>query len=219
MSNSNGYMPRKDAEFIAWAKTIDRDCTENSGIWQLDPTLLHQFNDLVVTANAAYENNADKELRNRATVKAKDAAFAALKLFLSTYVNTLEGNTNIPDEAIVSMGLRPRHPHAHQPIPVPTEAPILTAVVGQHHDTTVYVSTLQHGHPTEFLKDGKYAGFVLKYLVEGETQWQTVVSTRLHYTLIFTDAEEGKHIRLQGAWINPRIQNGPWSEEVRELIN
>jgi hypothetical protein len=37
--------------------------------------------------------------------------------------------------------------------------------------------------------------------------------------LIFTDAEEGKHIRLQGAWINPRIQNGPWSEEVRELIN
>jgi hypothetical protein len=43
--------------------------------------------------------------------------------------------------------------------------------------------------------------------------------TRLHYTLIFTDAEEGKHIRIQGAWINPRIQNGPWSEEVRELIN
>jgi hypothetical protein len=219
MTQPNRYMPKKDAEFIAWAKTIYRDCAENSGIWMLDPNLLNQFHELLLTATSAYESNADKELRNRATVKAKDAAFATLKLFLSTYINTLEGNTNIPDEAIESMGLRPRHPHAHQPIPVPTDAPVITAVVGQHHDVTAYASTLQHGHPTEFLKDGKYAGFVLKYLVEGETQWQTIISTRLHYTLIFTDAEEGKHIRLQGAWINPRIQNGPWSEEVRELIN
>jgi hypothetical protein len=219
MSNSNGYMPRKDAEFIAWTKTIYRDCSENAPTWQLDTTLLNQFNDLVVTATAAYENNADKELRNRATVKLKDAAFLALKLFLSTYINTLEGNNNIPDEAIESMGLRPRHPHAHQPIPVPTEAPVLTAIVGQHHDVTVYASTLQHGHPTAFLKDGKYAGFMLKYLMDGETQWQSIVSTRLHYTLIFTDADEGKYIRLQAAWVNPRMQNGPWSEEVRELIN
>jgi hypothetical protein len=212
-------MPIKDAEFIAWAKTIYRDCSENAPTWDLDQNLLDQFYELLSDATTAYENNADKELRNRASVKIKDAAFSALKSFLSTYVNTLEGNTNSPDEAIESMGLRPRHPHAHQPIPIPTEAPVLTAVVGQHHDVTVYVSTLQHGHPTERLKDGKYAGFVLKYLVEGETQWQTVVSTKLHYILIFTDAEEGKHIRIQAAWINPRIQSGPWSEEVRELIN
>jgi hypothetical protein len=212
-------MPRSDGEFIAWAKTIYRDCSENSAEWQLDPTLLNQFYELLSDATSAYENNADKELRNRASVKTKDAAFSALKSFLSTYVNTLEGNTNIPDEAIESMGLRPRHPHAHQPIPIPTEAPVLTAVVGQHHDVTIYVSTLQHGHPTEYLKDGKYAGFVLKYLVEGETQWQTVVSTKLHYTLIFADEYEGKYIRMQSAWVNPRIQSGPWSEEVRELIN
>jgi hypothetical protein len=59
----------------------------------------------------------------------------------------------------------------------------------------------------------------LKYLIDGENQWQSIVSTRLHYTLIFTDAEEGKYIRIQGAWVNPRMQNGPWSEEVRELVN
>ncbi|MDR0337675.1 MAG: hypothetical protein LBI18_11350, partial [Planctomycetaceae bacterium] len=69
MAHRNSYMPVKDAEFIAWAKTIYRDCSENAPTWQLDPTLLNQFNDLVVTANSAYENNADKELRNRASVK------------------------------------------------------------------------------------------------------------------------------------------------------
>jgi hypothetical protein len=28
MTHKNTYMPRKDAEFIAWAKTIYRDCSE-----------------------------------------------------------------------------------------------------------------------------------------------------------------------------------------------
>ena len=219
MSKSNGYMPRKDSEFIAWARTIYNDCEANMETWLIDLDQIAQFADFVDIAEDAYQQNANKELRNKASVSAKDAAFLHLKQFLQTFINTLEGNLNIPDEAITSMGLRPRRPHAHQPIPIPTEAPVLTAVVGQHHDVTNYVSTLQHGHPTEFLKNGKYAGFILKYLVDGETQWQTVISTRLHYTLIFTDAEEGKYIRLQAAWLNPRMQNGPWSEEVRELIN
>ncbi|MDR2754436.1 MAG: hypothetical protein LBC20_01900 [Planctomycetaceae bacterium] len=219
MSQSNGFMPRKDGEFLAWAKTIYHDCSENTEVWEISPEAIDQISDLVETAEAAYQVNIDKEYRNKATAKAKDAAFVALKQFLSAFVNTLEGNLLVPDAAIDAMGLRPRHPHAHQPIPLPDEAPVFTAVVGQHHDVTGYVSTLQHGRPTQYLKDGKYAGFVLKYLVEGETQWQTIVSTRLHYTLIFSDEYEGKYIRMQAAWINPRIQSGPWSEEVRELIN
>ncbi|MDR1384138.1 MAG: hypothetical protein LBJ67_09875 [Planctomycetaceae bacterium] len=218
-TNSKGYMPRQDGAFIAWAKTIYRDCAENAPAWQLDPIFLNQFGMLLADAETKYNTNSDEELRNRATVKAKNGAFAALKQFLAMYINTLEGNPNIPDEMIESMGLRPRHPHAHEPIPVPTETPVLTAIVGQHHDVTLYVSTLQHGRPTQFLKDGKFAGFLLKYKIDGDTQWESVISTQLHYTLIFTDEDEGKHILLQAAWVNPRMQNGPWSEEVRELIN
>jgi hypothetical protein len=199
MAHSHGYIPRKDAEFIAWAKTIYQDCSEHADIWQLDMTVVNQLNDLIQTADSAYQHNTNLELRNRASTSLKGATFTALRSFLSMFINTLEGNPNVPDEAIESMGLRPRHQHSHQPIPVPTEAPMLMAVVGQHHEVTVYVSTLQHGHPTEHLKDERYTGFILKYLVDGETQWQSVVSTKLHYMLIFTDAEEGKHIRLQAA--------------------
>ncbi|MDR1480214.1 MAG: hypothetical protein LBJ00_14860 [Planctomycetaceae bacterium] len=219
MANSNGYMPRQDAEFISWSKTIYRDCTENAAVWNLDMTLLGQFGELLEDAEAKYQDNVDKELKNRATTKAKDGAFATLKRFLKAYVNLLEGNTEIPDESIVSMGLRPRHPHAHEPIPAPTEAPVLTAIVGQHHDITLYASTLQHGRPTKFLTDGKYAGFMLKYRIDGEAQWESLISTKLHYTLIFTDEDEGKHVFLKAAWVNPRMQNGPWSEEVKELVN
>jgi hypothetical protein len=219
MPQRKRYKPETDAGFIAWAETIRRTCTQNVGMWNLDPMLLNQFSMLYDAAETKYHINTNKDLQNRVTVNAKNAAFAALKSFLSAYVNVLEGNLNIPDEAISDMALRPRHPGAHQPIGIPTEAPVLVVVVGQHHDVTTYVSTLQHGHPTEYLKDGKYAGFILKYLIEGETEWQTVISTKLHHTLIFTDAEEGKHITLKAAWVNPRMQNGPWSEEVTEFIN
>jgi hypothetical protein len=219
MLHRNGYMPTKDGNFIAWAKTIYRDCAENATTWQLDQILLTQFNELLEVAESCYSSNSDKELRNRATVKAKDGAFTELKHFLAMYVNTLEGNTNITDEMIESMGLRPRHPHSHKPIPAPTEAPVLTAIVGQHHDVTLYISTLQHGHPTQHIKDGKFAGFMLKYKIDNDTQWETVIATQLHYTLFFKDEDEGKHVFLKAAWVNPRMQNGPWSEEVRELIN
>jgi hypothetical protein len=212
-------MKRKDAEFIAWAETIHRTCTENASMWNLDMMLLNQFSMLYGVAETKYHLNTNKDLQNRVTVNAKDAAFAALKSFLSAYINVLEGNLTIPDEALSDMALRPRHPGSHQPIGIPTVAPVLLVIVGQHHDVTTYVSTPQHGHPTEYLKDGKYAGFILKYLIEGETEWQTVISTQLHHLLIFTDAEEGKHITLKAAWVNPRMQNGPWSDALTEFIN
>jgi hypothetical protein len=133
------------------------------------------------------------------------------------FINFLESNTRVPDEALAAMSLRPRHPHAHQPKPAPAEAPVLTVITGQHHDLTAYVSTLQHGHPTEYL--GAYHGFLLKYQFEGETEVHQLVSTRKHRTLIFDEKSEGKYIKLSAAWVNTRIEPGPWSEEVRELVN
>jgi hypothetical protein len=35
MTHKNTYMPRKDAEFIAWAKTIYHDCHENAEEWEI----------------------------------------------------------------------------------------------------------------------------------------------------------------------------------------
>ncbi|MDR0609373.1 MAG: hypothetical protein LBG58_04640 [Planctomycetaceae bacterium] len=219
MANSNGYVPRKENEFLAWAKTIYGDCEKNLETWGLDLDQMTRFAQLIEIAGTAFQVNSDKERKNKMSVYAKNAAFLSLKQFLKAFINTLEGNLKIPDEAITSMGLRPRRFHARQPIPVPTEVPVITPVVGQHHNLTVYAATLQLGHPTESLKIGKYAGFLLKYRLEDETQWQFVISTKLHYTLVFDETAKGKHLLMQGAWLNPRMQNGPWSEEIQELVN
>jgi hypothetical protein len=187
--------------------------------WVLDQAYLSQFGDLLSHAEIAYTNNSDKELQNRATVKEKNATFAALKRFLSMYVNMLEGNPHIPDEAIESMGLRPRRQAAHQPNPAPTEAPVLSALTLHHYEVDIYVSTLQHAHPTHFVTDEKFGGFLLRYKFENDPEWKTLISTKLHYTLAFTEEEVGKHIILQAAWVNTRMQSGPWSGEIREIIN
>ncbi|MDR2114841.1 MAG: hypothetical protein LBP87_00510 [Planctomycetaceae bacterium] len=219
MINRKRYMPTKDGEFVAWARTIYKDCSENAAIWELDRTQITQFLDLLNTAETAFQANSHLDLRNKVSVIAKNTALLNLKQFLRTFTKLLEGNLKIPDNAIKSMGLRPRQQAAHQPIPIPDDVPVLTAVVGQHHELTVYASTLQHGHPTDHVQTGKYAGFILKYRIEDDPQWQIVLSTKLHHQLLFTETEKRKNIILQAAWLNPRMQNGPWSEEIKELIN
>ncbi|MDR3198159.1 MAG: hypothetical protein LBU34_09860 [Planctomycetaceae bacterium] len=92
MSIRTSHIPRKDTEFLAWAKTIFRNCEEHATEWQLNSKYLDQFSDLLSHAEVAYNNNIDEQLQNRATVTAKDGTFAALKQFLSMYVNALEGN-------------------------------------------------------------------------------------------------------------------------------
>jgi hypothetical protein len=219
MSNTKRYIPRRDGEFIEWAKTILKDCWENWEKWEIALATVKQFQLLVDNAYSAFQNNSNKELQNRATTATKNAAILELRRFLRTFINSIEGNLNIPDEAISSMGIRPRHSTSHQPIPVPLDAPVLTAEFRQHRELTVYAAPLQHGHPTEYFKNEKYAGFILKYKIENESQWQFVISTRLHHTLTFNDNDKGKFVHLQAAWVNPRMQNGPWSNEIKEIIN
>jgi hypothetical protein len=214
-------MPGKDSELLAWAKNIEATCRQQMApaSWNIDTSLMDQLTARLSAANSAYAANADPAHKNHDTAAVKQAAFASLKRTLSVFINALEGNLKVPDDALNSMQLRPRHPGGHQPHPVPEETPVLTVITGQHHDVTVYVSTLQHGHPTEYLDTKNFYGFQLKYQFEGDSDWQQLVSTRKHKTLVFDESKEGKYLKLQAAWVNPRIEPGPWSEEVRELVN
>jgi hypothetical protein len=211
--------PRKDADFIAWANNLCNQCVNRQGEWGLDPMLVIKFSELFGAAFSAYEANRNPETANRLTAANKRVAFAVLKAFLGTYVNVLVANMAISESDLQAMGLPSREHHFHPPVEVPKEAPETTAIVGQHHDVTLYVAIPQHGHPSEFLKKAGYHGFVVRYRKDGETEWHEEHSTRLHLTLLFDSEDEGKHLFLTTAWINPRIQHGPWSDEISVLIN
>jgi hypothetical protein len=82
----------------------------------------------------------------------------------------------------------------------------------------VYVTRSELGHPTQTTKRESYAGFKLRWRFEGETAYHTEISTRLYYTLLFEQADETKRIFLSAAWMNPRLEEGPWSEEFSEIV-
>jgi hypothetical protein len=212
-------MPSKDAEFIAWAKNVSAQCVANQATWHLDANAVYTCESLTLNADAAYAANANPETSNHLTATNKKESFKALKSFLGIFVMSLVSNLNIPNSELVAMGLPSREHHAHEPLPRPTVAPNIYAVTGQHYVVTVYVEIPQHGHPSSYLTQHGFHGFVLRYRKDGESEWREVHSTRLHTTLTFEEADEAKHLFLSAAWINPRLERGPWSDEIRVLIN
>ncbi|MDR2140037.1 MAG: hypothetical protein LBP50_10890 [Tannerella sp.] len=213
------YQPVKDGEFIAWAENISAQSEAHKLEWMLSTEDVSELTSLTDDAKASYEANLNRETKNFQTSQKKKVAFARLKRFLSYYSNSLEYNLHVPDEAILAMGLRPREHHAHQPDKPPGEAPNATVVAGQHHDITVYASIPEYGHAVEYLKRKGYYGIKVRYRKEGEDTWHEKVSTRLHVTLVFDETDEARHVEIEVAWINPRLEEGPWSDKVRALIN
>ena len=183
----------------------------------MDIERLNKLTALIVNATTAYEANNDKATRNHVTLTHKNATLSELKQEIRTFVDYLLGNLAVPDEALEIMELRPRKRKARHPLPRPEEAPVVT-VVGHHGEMTVYVSLAEHGHPTQSATRKYYHGFKLRWRFEDETVYRFVESTRLRYTLHFDRADETKRIVMSAAWINPRFEEGPWSEDIGEVV-
>jgi hypothetical protein len=217
MSDYRSFLQKTDAEVLASAETVCSECTANSVEWQIDADKLDSITVVVTNARAAYDANSNKATKNAVTVANKNAAFGELKHFIGTFIDYLELNLHVPDAALAYMGLRPRQHHVHEPLPRPVEE-LTLSVRKQHDEITVYAARPEHGHPDSSVTAPPYHGFALRYRIEGETVEKSVFSTRVHYTLFFDRADEGKRIFLSGAWINPRLETGPWSVEISEII-
>jgi hypothetical protein len=217
--NKKRYQPTKDGDLIAWTKNIREQSTTHAAAWGLSNEDTSELNTRTEEARLAYEANENPETANRQTSKRKKVAFKQLKEFMSYFTNKLEYNRLVPDDAIEAMGLRPRDHQAHQPDPPPTEKPQINVVTGQHHDISIYASVPEYGHAVESLTRQGYYGFKVRFRIEGEETWHEQSSTRLQMTLVFDEACEGKHVELEAAWINPRLQEGPLSDKIRALIN
>jgi hypothetical protein len=216
MTHAHGTVKRPDAQFLAQANSINSQCHAHEAGWGIDPARLATFDLLLANANTTYAANSNKATKNAITVINKNAAFGELKHDLAMFINYLEGDTDVPEEALALMGLRPRQHHAHRPLPRPAEPPALSTKK-QHDEITVYVMRPGHDHPTVGVESLYHYGFALRYRIEGEME-QTVISTRLHHTLFFECTDEGKRVFLSVAWINPRFETGPWSDEISEII-
>ena len=217
MSFQKSTLQTSDAQFLATADIINEQTTTYASIWGIDPEQRDELQTLTANAHTTYNANNEIATKNKTTSTAKKFAFAELKHFLGIYINALEGNPRVPDAALALMGLRPREHHAHQPLPRPAKQPVIT-VVKLHDEIIVYAAQPEHDQPTAGVAPKRYHAFMIRIRMDGEDTYQTVVSTRLHHTLFFERADEGKRLFISAAWVNPRLEPGPWCEEISEII-
>jgi hypothetical protein len=217
MSITQSTLNKPEAQFIAFANTINSQCKEHKTEWNIDNAKLTTFDSLLSTANDAYETNSNKATKNAVTVANKNSAIAELKRFLGSFITYIEINDSVPDAAIEAMGLRPRHRTARQPLARPNEQ-LLLSVKKLHDEMIVYAQRPEHGQSTTSVAPTRYHGFILRYRIDGDEQYQIAISTRLRHTIRFDRANEGKRVFLSAAWVNPRLENGPWCNEISEII-
>jgi hypothetical protein len=218
MSKNQGTLNKPDADVLAHANSINGQCHQHEIDWGIEPNRLSVFDMVLANANTAYAANNNKATKNAITVANKNAALGELKHSLATFISYLEINLQVPDAALEAMGLRPRQHHAHLPLPRPAEQLVLTTKK-QHDEITVYAARPEQDHPTAGVGPTHYHGFALRYKMEGEGEVEkTIISTRLHHTLFFERTDEGKRVTLSAAWVNPRLETGPWSSEISEII-
>jgi hypothetical protein len=217
MTHSHGTIKRTDSDFLSQAKGIAAECNAHKIDWDIDTDRLNGFISLLTNANNAYTANSDRTTKNAITSAIKKAAFGELKHYLGTFVSYLEVNNSVPDAALAAMGLRPRHQPVHLPSPPPAEQPAIL-IKKQHDEMTVYVSRPRYDQPNSTVAPVHACGFMLRYRMEGDAQYQTAISTRLHHTLFFEQSDDGKRVYLAAAWINSRLEPGPWSREISAII-
>jgi hypothetical protein len=211
------YHTLPDGQFLAFVSTVYEQCKEHAASWGLDEARLASLNALIEGASKAYQANSDRATRNHVTSVGKKTAFTELKNFLSLFINYLEGHESVPDAALALMNLRPRLRPGRQPLPTPTEAPLVSTLY-RKDELVVYVTRSGYGQPTQGVQLKPYHGFKLRWKFEEETAWRLELSTRLRHILYFEMKDEGRRIVLTAAWMNPRLQEGPWSDPITKVI-
>ncbi|MDR0728846.1 MAG: hypothetical protein LBF19_01810 [Prevotellaceae bacterium] len=207
---------KPDRDVLAQAKMINQQSHLHETDCQIEAPRLTEFDAVLTNAETTYAANIDPATKNAITSANKKVAFGELKHFEGMYINYLEVNTNVPDAALDYMGLRPRHPHAHLPLPIPPEAPVIS-VLRQHDELTVYAARPEQDQPTSGVGLPRYHGFAIRYTIDGH-EAQTVNTTRLHHILHFEHADEGKAVTITAAWVNPRLETGPWCDPLTIII-
>ncbi|MDR1681022.1 MAG: hypothetical protein LBS12_04470 [Prevotellaceae bacterium] len=207
----------RDADFMAFSKSLEELCVEHADEWAIDAARLQTFRTLLANGLATYLASIDPATRNHLSTTLKRAAFKELKQFLSLFIDFLEGNPAVPNEALNILGLRARIRHSYQPLPPPDEAPDIS-VKHLHNMLIVTVFKAKFGNQKEVIRPAGAYGIRLHWRFEDETAWRVELSTRCTYTLQFNEGDENKRVIMMAAWLSPRLQNGPWSNETRALI-
>jgi hypothetical protein len=206
-----------DSEFLAMAHGVCVECEKNKELWELREQPLARLKTLYEEARANYEANCDWATKNSTTSSNKRFSFNDLKRYLIRYTEILRLTLSVPDSALQAMGLGSRECVKRGPIPQPTDRIVIffSGVGFLVLARAVLPATVFPADPVE---TRLHYGFVRKIRIEGKEAEMLVTSRLLTSTLYFEEGDAGKEAFVSAAWVNPKMETGPWSEEVGFVI-
>ncbi|MDR2413523.1 MAG: hypothetical protein LBD64_00865 [Odoribacteraceae bacterium] len=213
-----GYLTTKNSTWIEWVKGFYATCIENANVWELDEKWLKILSTLVGEAVEAYETNLPWKTRNHETVVAKNEAFEKLRMFLRKSIPVLFANPRISNERLVDMGFRSRERVRPRTLPRPSKSPMLAAVCGKQQVVDIYTSAEPLDRSIRVRENEGYS-IIIRYKIEGEVAWHELYSSLLHVQLPFGARDVKKRLTLMVAWVNPRLERGPWSASTTVIIS
>jgi hypothetical protein len=206
-----------DAKYLAFVDNALKICRDNLAFYKIPAEDYEQADVLYEKAKLAFEANSLKASKNENTVREKNTAFKNLKSYMNWFSKTLETNLNIPDDALVAMGLPSRHPERHSQ-PAPTQKG--NVKITKHG--VKYKASLNRPTDNQTLRS------TVPHEATGGTEWEhqtgdgpiiPVRSSRSSILVGVTERDRGKVFRARARWVNSKYEPGPWSEWAEIFIN
>ncbi|MDR3267881.1 MAG: hypothetical protein LBT83_02290 [Tannerella sp.] len=213
------YIPRKDAELVAWSANFVIQIAGNFMKWDIPEQEV--INLQGVTNNfAAFHAQADSPAKNSIIVMEKNATRKVLVGLIRGLVNFRLKNPVITDAQRIAMGI-PVHDTTRSSIPAPVSRPEIDINVFDVRRLKVHFHDMGSASRA---KPYGVSGAVIVYAVLKAPPASpadltcSILATRTPYTLAFTEQERGQTVYVAICWQNKKGEKGPYSEIESAIV-
>ena len=213
MSVKSDYIPKKDAELVAWSANFTAGVSANAGAWEIPPDEVNALQTADATF-AALHAQADSPAKNSIIVAEKNAARDVLVAKIRELAGFRLKNPVITDAQRIALGLHVRDT-TYTTVSIPKSRPELDIDVLDFRRLKVVFHDM--GSDSKAKPYG-INGAVIAYAVldtppaDPDALTRNVLATRTPHILEFTEEERGKTVYVAICWQNEKGQKGPWSE-------
>jgi hypothetical protein len=94
----------------------------------------------------------------------------------------------------------------------------MVSVTRAGFEVTLHFVQQEHDRLTESIMEEFVHGAVIEYRFEGETAYRKEIVTKKKYTFFFTEEDEGKRVSVRVAWVNSKLEAGPFCREFSFVV-
>ncbi|MEM1013551.1 MAG: hypothetical protein AAGI46_15185 [Planctomycetota bacterium] len=216
---SNEELPKGQSELLAFANNVNDKFDGREVEWHLTEAQVNQLGTDVAAAHNALAKLSDPMTRSPGNVFLKDVAFNQMTTTLRSLIQAVKNNPLVPESLLAQIGVTRRGSNPPTPAPVPTEAPLVSAMAVSPTAIKVIVRS-----PSDPDRRGKPAGIrqvavatsVSETAPTSSTQWnQAVLSGKTTVEVPMGSLVEPATVWVTAWWINSRNEIGPFATPQR----